>query len=307
MFLIADRAFLPFCLVLTALTCFSGCALTPAPLTPDDGPLNAAYLFNGRKIQLSGGKFERQAAPESVTVEKYSVHGTPVYGDLDGNGVEDAALIIIHSPGGTGTFYYAAAVIQEGGRYRGTNTLFLGDRIVPEALLIKDQHVIVSYLDRRPSEPMIATPNVGKRLSLVLAEGILSRAPPYGEEYTGRASPATLGELEGLPWTLVRFYAEGREIFAASPGTPTLAVNGEGHLSGMAAINRYFGQVTLDETGRLTWLGPLGATMMAGTKEQMKQELLYLSSLQRVSRAFFRDGRLVLQDETAEFILEFIR
>ena len=86
-------------------------------------PLNASYRIEGQEIQLVNGRSEVEAAPGSATKIRTLVFGNPVYGDLDGDGVEDSALLLVHDPGGSGTFYYAAASLRVDGRVQGLATL----------------------------------------------------------------------------------------------------------------------------------------------------------------------------------------
>ncbi len=69
-----------------------------------DSPLGATYRIEKREVHLIDGKAEVAAAPGSATTIKTSVFGQPVFGDLDGDGDEDAALFLVHKPGGSGTF-----------------------------------------------------------------------------------------------------------------------------------------------------------------------------------------------------------
>lgn len=130
-------------------------------------PLEATYIIERQEVRLSQGRAEEEAAPGSATKIKTSVFGQPVFGDLDGDGKDDAALILLHQPGGSGSFYYAAAALNDSGSWRGTNAVFLGDRIAPQNVIIRDSVIVVNYADRRPGEPMTTPPSVGK--SMVLA------------------------------------------------------------------------------------------------------------------------------------------
>ena len=136
-------------------------------------PLNAAYIIEGKEVRLVHGRAEAEVAPGSATKIKTSVFGKPVYGDLDGDGDEDAALFLVQDPGGSGTFYYVAAALKAGDKYRGTKAVLLGDRIVPQTLEIRNGVIIVHHADRRPDEPMTAPPSVGKTKYLAIKNGRL--------------------------------------------------------------------------------------------------------------------------------------
>jgi len=136
-------------------------------------PRNATYTVDGRQIPLHNGRSEAQVSPGFAAKAVTAVYGEPAFGDLDGDGDEDAVLLIVHDPGGSGTFYYIAASISENGRYRGTEAVLLGDRISPRRIEIQNGVVVVEYADRRPDEPMAAPPSIGKSKHLTFRNGRL--------------------------------------------------------------------------------------------------------------------------------------
>lgn len=133
----------------------------------------STYTVGGQNVQLMGGRAETPAAPGSAAHITTQVVEGPVYGDLDGDGRDDVALFLVQTTGGSGTFYYAAAVADGHGACLGTNAVFLGDRVVPRQLRIEDGILVVLYADRAPGEPMSALPTVDKTLHLVLKNGRL--------------------------------------------------------------------------------------------------------------------------------------
>jgi hypothetical protein len=144
-------------------------------------PLLASYIVEGQEVRLVAGRGELKSAPGSATKIRISVFGRPVYGDLNGDGDHDAALLLVQHPGGSGTFYYVAAALNENGAYRGTNAVLLGDRIAPQNVAIRNGLVVANYADRRPEEPMSAPPSVGKSKYLILKDGTLAAVEPLGE------------------------------------------------------------------------------------------------------------------------------
>ncbi len=127
-------------------------------------PLNATYQINETPTLFVNGRAETEAAPGSATKIVDQVFGEPVYGDLNGDGVLDAGLILVDQPGGTGTFYYLAAAINQNGNYVGTNAILLGDRIAPQNIEIRSGTLIANYADRNPGEPFSTQPSMGKSL-----------------------------------------------------------------------------------------------------------------------------------------------
>lgn len=134
-------------------------------------PLNASYEVEGVTITLTNGRSEMPIEEGSATVIATEIFGEPIYGDIDGDGDEDAGVLIKQEPGGTGTFYYVAATINEDGSYEGTNALLLGDRVAPQNVQISGGGVIANYADRGADEPMTATPSVGKTLRADFVKG----------------------------------------------------------------------------------------------------------------------------------------
>ena len=144
-------------------------------------PLQAAYLIEEQEVRLINGQAEAEAAPGSATKIKTSVFGQPVFGDLNEDGNEDAALLLVHQPGGSGTFYYVAAALNANGGFQGTNAVLLGDRIAPQTIEIRDGVVIANYADRRPEESMSTPPSVGISKYLVVKAGELVTIEPMGK------------------------------------------------------------------------------------------------------------------------------
>jgi hypothetical protein len=149
--------------------------------TSATGPLQAAYRIERQEVRLIDGHAEAEAAPGSATKIKTSVFGQPVFGDLNEDGNEDAALFLVHQPGGSGTFYYIAAALNANGGFRGTNAVLLGDRIAPQTIEIRDGVVIANYADRRPEESMAVPPSVGMSKHLVIKAGELVTIQPMGK------------------------------------------------------------------------------------------------------------------------------
>lgn len=151
-----------------------------APSTQVSSPLNATYVIDGRNIILINGESEIEAEPDSAMKITTSIFGEPVYGDINKDGQDDAAVFIVQNPGGSGTFYYVAAALNENGVYRGTNAIHLGDRIAPQNINIAKNPsdnlygiVVVNYADRNPGEPMSEQPSLGVSKYLIIKNGKL--------------------------------------------------------------------------------------------------------------------------------------
>lgn len=126
---------------------------TTAPSNVAKDPQNATYTIEGQRITLINGK---------STDGNTTMFDTPTVGDLNGDGANDAGVILVVT-GGSGTFYYAAAAINNTTDfvYDGTNAIILGDRIAPQTKDIQNKIYTVNYAERAQGEPMTAQPSVG--------------------------------------------------------------------------------------------------------------------------------------------------
>jgi hypothetical protein len=99
------------------------------------------------------GGYEYRTTPGAAPI-KLKVVGPNAFGDLNGDGREDAAVILAQDLGGSGTFMTLAAVLSDQGipRYQaGTN---LGDRVKVEAVSIKGGVILVTLVGHGPDDPM---------------------------------------------------------------------------------------------------------------------------------------------------------
>lgn len=76
------------------------------------------------------------------------------YGDLDGDGVEDAAVLLATNTGGSGVFVDLAAVCNHRGQPRDTARFFLGDRVKPERMTVVGQEIELALLIHGPDDPL---------------------------------------------------------------------------------------------------------------------------------------------------------
>ncbi len=133
--------------------------------TPDRAVTNlesATYLTENASAgsaTLEDGEFREQAAPGSAT-EVVIRLGKWSLGDIDGQGALDAVAITVEDPGGSGTFRYLHALINEDADLRDAGVAFLGDRIRIEGVSVHAGLITVAMLDRRPDEPYAAPPTV---------------------------------------------------------------------------------------------------------------------------------------------------
>jgi hypothetical protein len=123
-------------------------------------PSNATFLIDGESITLSAGRNERIVAPGSVMTEETVALDKFAYGDINLDGKSDTVLLLARYGGGSGIFIYAAAFVSGPVTYRGSNAIFIGDRIDPQSISINNGVVTVNYLDRGPQEAFSTEPTI---------------------------------------------------------------------------------------------------------------------------------------------------
>ncbi|MDH3673684.1 MAG: hypothetical protein OES46_21420 [Gammaproteobacteria bacterium] len=148
---------------------------------PASDPMNATYILEGEQVRLKQGRAETVIEPESASRVRTSVFGEPADGDLDGDGEDDVALILVNDAGGSGSFYYVAVAQNLQGKYRGGNAVWLGDRIDLRDIAIRNGLVIVRYLERSANESMTTAPTVARTMVLHLDNGRLMVRARLGE------------------------------------------------------------------------------------------------------------------------------
>lgn len=118
---------------------------------------------------LTGGEYREAAAPDSATetvvqLERYA------RGDLNGDGVDDAAVILVTDPGGSGIFRDVVAVLNRDGMPAPAASALLGDRIKLLSLDIVDGEIVVGMYRHGPEDPMCCpTQQVTRTYALQLA------------------------------------------------------------------------------------------------------------------------------------------
>ena len=100
---------------------------------------NATIITDFGTYVLAYGSAEDTSGVQPIHVTLDNIMG---YGDLDGDGVEDAAAIVTIDGGGTGKFPYLLAMINEGGTPTNVANVALGDREIIHNVNVGDDGTI---------------------------------------------------------------------------------------------------------------------------------------------------------------------
>lgn len=257
-------------------------------------PLDASYVLGSglgaKVITLTQGVYqEKETGSDASTGRIVKVFSDPVYGDLDGDGDDDAVLMLYEQAGGSGTFYYVAVAINEDGVYRGTDTLFIGDRIAPQTLRIQDGRPIVTYADRGPKDPFSVQPSIGKSIVVhVDAKKYLIGELVQGDN--GEADPQrmTLGMND---WKWIKMVHAPRTITPQKEGVFGLKFGADNRVQIKTDCNAV--SATYAQQGTKLSIGTIVSTKMAC---QNSQESIYVEMMsQVVSYSFTTKGELLLK------------
>jgi carboxymethylenebutenolidase len=151
-------------------------AATYAPAETKDAWANT-LAFLKKSLFIKTATFTIDGKNQPLKKNKLVLFDDPVYADLNGDGVEDAAVILDYAPGGTGDFYYVAAAFNVNGDYQGSEGILLGDRIAPQSLDLRDGVIIANYAERKPGEPFTTEPSVGVSKYFRVVNGKLTEVP----------------------------------------------------------------------------------------------------------------------------------
>jgi len=133
----------------------TGPAVTPTPhmdippLTLD-GLKNAEYrvAVNGviQTIRVTNGLYQQGTDPTEPGFMTVVVNEPAPFGDLNGDGIDDAAIIIGESQGGTGINVYVAAVTNWAGIPLHKASVLIDDRAIIQSVRIENGLIIVNAI-----------------------------------------------------------------------------------------------------------------------------------------------------------------
>ncbi len=188
--------------------------IAPLPVIP---PLTADMLRNGtyvlpeskETVTLTDGKYDRAESNENIL--HVTLMDPIAFGDLNGDGAEDAAIVLSENTGGTGFFMSVVAVLNSGGAPMQGPSRLLDDRAQLTGMVIAvGGRIVVSAVIHGPADPMCC-PNfpVVESMRLIGNRLILTRftsRTPGGDEraitITGPSEGASAGGSAQLAGTV---------------------------------------------------------------------------------------------------------
>jgi uncharacterized membrane protein/heat shock protein HslJ len=241
-------------------------------------------------VKLSNGTYRGKLVPDSASELIVMLSDHVAFGDLNGDGAEDAVVVLISDPGGSGRFRHLGVVINEKGSPQHVASQLLGDRVKVNSLSVRSGEVAVQMMTHGPKDPMCC-PTLKVTWNYVLQEGKLVTAG--------------VRELMRRKWVLRSFGARNSKD-PLVPGTAIrLEFASDGKLHGSGGCNRYFATYEIGPGDSLK-IKSIGATRMACPQGFMDQEMRYFEALQRVSKFRVQKNLLQLFYENGQRVLNFI-
>ncbi len=117
---------------------------------------NAKYhgIAYNKDFQLSDGKYEPTTDVTSPDYYFAALGDKVAFGDLNGDGVPDAAVTIVENGGGSGAFVSVVAMLNQGGQPVYTGALLLDDRPMLNNIAIQDGKIVVDAVIHGTNDPM---------------------------------------------------------------------------------------------------------------------------------------------------------
>jgi heat shock protein HslJ len=251
---------------------------------------NLQYTIAGRPVLLVDGMAEEPAAPGSAARIVTRYFGNEVRGDLNGDGREDVAFLLTQEPGGSGTFFYAAAALDSSQGLVGSHAVLIGDRIAPQSTELRaDGVIVVNYADRAPGEGFASPPSIAKSIWLKLDPATLEIGEVV-QDFAGEANPDVM-QLDMKTWIWIRAVDGANEVVPRQTGAFTLTFEG-GMFSATTDCNGVRGGYTA-QGQELTFADNMAATRMFCADSQ---EAAFTGLLRRTARySFTARGELVLE------------
>ncbi len=275
-------------LVILAATCLIGCqgVRTPAPADAR----NATYVLDGTPVRLVDGAADEPGNAGASGRVRTRIWDAPVLADLNGDGLDDAVLVLVRASGGSGSFYYLAAALATADGMSGTTGRLLGDRIEPRAIEVGEGKASVRFMTRGPDESFADAPTIERIRDFVYDDG-RRELVEVAHDFEGEADPARM-TLEMKTWTwLETAYNDDTTKVPAQADAFTLTF-AEGRVHGTTDCNSFRGTYALDGS-RIRFDDAVAMTRMYCPDSQESEFVAML--LETQSYLFTSRGRLVLE------------
>jgi len=132
---------------------------TATPIPPAAALLTLDLLRNGtyyalyfkRTVNLVNGVYSEGSGTDQYSVQMLD---TIAFGNLDSDGIGDAAILLVENSGGTGEFESVVALLNKDGAPSQVGQAGLGDRVKLNSMAINAGMLVLDTLVQGPNDPM---------------------------------------------------------------------------------------------------------------------------------------------------------
>ncbi len=240
-------------------------------------------LYNGKwegKPYVEGGA----SRPRAGLVEEFYLTG-----DINGDGRDEAIVMLWQTSGGTGSYSYLAVMGKKDGGIINIGAALVGDRVKLRSGRVVDGTIYLDVLQAGETDAMCCPTTLATRV-WSLTDGQLRE----GKVKVRRT--LSLAALDGSEWVLT-------ELESAMPGAEGAEVTltfADDRISGKSACNRYSANSEDGDVPGSLIIGPVMGTRMACPGELMDVERRYLEALSQVSSFSFHNGSLSMSGMNKE-------
>jgi len=253
---------------------FPGLDVGEGPVTLEDG------LWEGAPYQ--------EGAESRPAVRL--VDGFRVTADLDGDGAEEAVVLLSTTTGGSGERLHLAALEHGEAGAEVLGTAFLGDRVKIRGWRAAGGEVVLETLQAGDGDAMCCPGDLATRAWRLTGDGLTE----VRSEVTGRLSLEVLDG--GAAWVL-----RSCDVGEPAPAEPEVTLaSRDGRIGGSSGCNRYTVPVEPGAGPGDLELGPAAATKMMCPEAAMQVEDRFLRQLATTTKLGFHLGRLALTYTTDE-------
>ena len=236
-------------------------------------------------VRLEGGRATVSYGGSSASI--FTLQNRVAQGDLDGDGDEDVVAHIVEQSPGSGVFHLVVPVVDDEGAAVAQSPIAVGDRIVMDAITVRDGVIEVSLFDRARDEPftvisrhtmleidlsasapLVRVIDIEPIEDLPLPDPELSEVPIRFE--VGAVSAAQSGSIDFRERQTYTVHASEGQPFSARLEAPLgvwLDVRLDDHVVTSAAQRSQLVEATLPATG------PWRATVVSSHAGQADYEL----------------------------------
>jgi heat shock protein HslJ len=208
--------------------------------------------------------------------------------DLDGDGTDEAVVLLNYAPGGTGQLLHLAVVARKKDKIENVATTLIGDRVQIRDVRIEKQRLLVDAVRSGPKDTMCC-PGEVTTLGWTLEPG--GKLNPF--IVTAKPERLTLETIGNTEWVLRSW-----DFKEPAPAQPVVNLFfKDGRFTGSSGCNNYFAPAKERTMPGDVAVGLAGTTRKSCPDKEISVERRFLDQLARVKKFGFLVTQLALSWE----------